>query len=66
MRESRLLLLKDKAPAALNRKNNQNLLSNLVLYNPMDEIMVGKKGKKGVNIPLSNISGMSPLKHKLL
>lgn len=36
MRESRLLLLKDKTPPALNRKNNQNLLSNLVLYNPTD------------------------------
>jgi hypothetical protein len=60
-----LLLLKDKTPPALSRKNNnQNLLSNLVLYSPLDESM-GKKGKKGVNIPLSNISGVSPLKRRI-
>lgn len=63
MRESRLLLLKDKTPA-LNRKNNQNLLSNLVLYHPLDETSGSKKNKKIVNIPQSNISGVSPLKHK--
>lgn len=64
MRESRLLLLKDKTPA-LNRKNNQNLLSNLVLYHPLDETGGGKKNKRQVNIPQSNISGVSPLKHKI-
>lgn len=36
MRESRLLLLKDKTPAPKNKSNNQNLLSNLVLYHPPD------------------------------
>lgn len=57
MRESRLLLLKDKAPAA-NKKNNQNLLSNLVMYHPPE---ITKKKK--VNIPQSNIS-TSPAKLK--
>lgn len=33
MRESRLLLLKDKTPVN-NKKNNKNLLSNIVLYHP--------------------------------
>jgi hypothetical protein len=55
MRESRLLLLKDKTPNP--KKNNQNLLSNLVMYNP-PEIK-----KKKVNIPTSNIS-LSPTKLK--
>lgn len=64
MRESRLLLLKDKTPA-LNRKNNQNLLSNLVLYHPLEETSSGKKVKKLASIPPSNISGISPLKHKI-
>ena len=61
MRESRLLLLKDKTPVQ-NKKNNnnQNLLSNLVLYHPVEP---SSKKKKVVNIPQSNIS-VSPNKQK--
>lgn len=59
MRESRLLLLKDKTPANNKKNNNQNLLSNLVMYHPPED---GKRNKI-VNIPQSNISS-SPTKRK--
>ena len=55
MRESRLLLLKDKTPNL--KKNNQNLLSNLVMYNPQEV------QKKKINIQTSDIS-LSPAKLK--
>ena len=57
MRESRLLLLKDKTP--IPNKKNQNMLSNLVLYHPNED----SKKKKVVQIPQSNIS-VSPSKPK--
>lgn len=60
MRESRLLLLKDKTPAPYRKANNQNLLSNLVLYHPLEE---SSKKKKLVKIPQANIS-VSPVKNR--
>lgn len=59
--------MKDKTPALLKKNNQQNLLSNLVLYHPLDELASsGNKKNKKISIPQSNISsGLSPLKHKI-
>lgn len=60
-----MLLLKDKAPPALNRSHNENLLSNLVLYNPSEEPIGSKRSRKAINIPQANITGLSPTKQRV-